>query len=306
MSMARRVHFLSCETRTASANGTAPRDLYARTQRRLPKDAVVHNLCAGLRYTGNMLKPQQVLKYAQTADPRALLVFTDTDLLINVKLSSAELLERFEAARGSARVLFQAEHTCFAPRDELIGGRRRPRTHCNEQMLHAYAAVNRRRQPWTCPRFLNSGAYAGFAADLLPLLQLWSQPRLPSVAPCTERPRYGWEDQCIATSLILQRNASIALDTGEAIFATAAAVRPCTTTRSKCWECGRPKEANGIRRPRCESDETLVWTRQADGRLHRLSSYLSQCGTSLAPFAIHFNGPAKRLMAHPMIQAITY
>ena len=301
--MPRRVHFLSCETRRASVNGTAPRNLYARTRRRLPEGVVVRNLCVELRYSGTMLRPQQVLKYAQAAAPSTLLVFTDTDVVFNVKLTSEELIQRFEVARAGARVLFQADQTCFAPREELIGGRRRPRTLCSEQMLHAYATVHGRR-PWDCPRFLNAGGYAGYAEDLLPILRLWSRPRSSEVQPCTERPRFGWDDQCVATSLLLRHNASIALDTGEAIFAAAAAVRPCTANRAKCWECGRPKEVDDKRRPRCEFDDALAWEQRVDG-LYRPSSYLRRCGTALAPLAIHFNGPAKRLVAHPMIQSLS-
>ena len=46
----RRVHFLTCETRAATLNGTKLRDVNLRSQRRLPHGARVHNLCANLRW----------------------------------------------------------------------------------------------------------------------------------------------------------------------------------------------------------------------------------------------------------------
>ena len=241
-----------------------------------------------------------MLEYAKAVNPRDLLVFTDTDVIINARMRVGDVFRRFDAARLGSRLLFQAEPICFAPRIELVGRRNATRTHCSDQMLREYALGPTGTLPWDCPRFVNAGAYAGYAADLVPVLRQWLQPWVWA-PPCIERPRFGWDDQCIVTAMALRGNVSIRLDAQEAMFASAGTVRPCTASRFRCWECGRPKREGTQSRPRCDVDTTFAWKAQKDG-LQRLPEYTERCrGAGLTPLIMHFNGASKKIMTSPQI-----
>ena len=108
---------------------------------------------------------------------------------------------------------------------------------CDTDGLAAYEARGAASLPWRCPRFLNAGAYAALAADLIPLAEMWSRPKLWE-ARCRKRLHYEVSDQCIATWIYLQGNASIALDSHEELFAYGGAAvpapRPCPEGNTHC------------------------------------------------------------------------
>ena len=71
---------------------------------------------------------------------------------------------------------------------------------CTEDKLLMYEKIpGHTRRPWRCPRFLNSGAYAGLAPSIGRLARLWAQQKLFR-ADCRARPIEGVNDQCVCSA----------------------------------------------------------------------------------------------------------
>ena len=281
-----RVHLLSCETRPSFGNTSSFRDLHFESRKLLPHGFVMRNLCTGMRWESGgrslMAKPRKLLDYALSTGPRELLVFTDSDVVFNAKLDSHELLRRFESARNGSKLLFQAEPMCWAPAGNLL--------HCSREILQAYAGRPSAKVPSRCPRFLNSGAFAGHAADLVPVLRLWTKPER-----WVRTTRNGFCDQSVIMSMWLQGNASVQLDYHETIFATSAVAKGCIGRR--CHQCGLPVPSEDDKdHGSCAFDSDFVWTVR-EGGLQRTQVHADRCGTWGQPFAIHFNGPTNTIRA---------
>ena len=128
----------------------------------------------------NRFRLAKVGAYAATADPDVLLIVLDTDVVLNGVASAEQLVHRFEEARGTSRIVYQAEPFCWAPYNGRHGGIYRWYVYmggCATNVLRMYdtmhnqssgqaTATSRRNLSWRCPRFLNSGLYAGRAVDL--------------------------------------------------------------------------------------------------------------------------------------------
>ena len=261
-----------------------------------------------------ILKARAVAEYAQRVPPTDVLIFSDSDVLFNSAASPKDVLHRFHNARGSARVVFMAEPWCFAPTMQTVtrrsgAARQIEAISCTKAKLAQYerADSSHAQRHWRCPRFLNSGLYAGFASEVATLGELWAQPAL-WLDGCQPRPMWGYADQCIATEIMLLGNVSIALDVHEALFAsggTAVAPPPIRSRHANstgCTKCGRTACHCSLlnewripdqRRPRRPSPK--------DGRagalpLQRSADYRSSCAIADAgPLIIHFNGVSKKL-----------
>ena len=188
---------------------------------------------------------------------------------------------------------------------------------CDMDGLVAYEARGAANLPWRCPRFLNAGAYAARAADLLLLAQKWSKPQLWK-GRCLNRLRYPVSDQCIATWIYLQGNGSIALDSHEELFATGGmaveAARPCPGNMTHCRHRNfrtkiRPNALSAYSVPcgRMQCDTSLRFTdmwRVDSTELQRPPLYKEECQiTTAAPFLVHFNGDAKRVVKERELQS---
>ena len=322
-----KVHILTCETRSTRSNGTRSRDLGRRTQQILGDDFVVKELCSDLHvgFTGTGFPKVRGLRklvgYAQSVPPHELLIVSDSDVLFNgFRATGDEVHARFDRARGSALIVFQAEPFCWAPtRKRTANGQltTKDQLPCDTDGLVAYEARGVANLPWRCPRFLNAGAYAARAADLLPLALKWSKPQLWK-ARCLNRLRYAVSDQCIATWIYLQGNASIALDSHEELFATGGmaveAARPCPGNMTHCRHRNfrtkiRPNASSAYSVPcgRMQCDTSLrfadMW-RVDSMELQRPPHYKEECQiTTAAPFLVHFNGDAKRVVKERQLQS---
>ena len=146
---------------------------------------------------------------------------------------------------------------------------------------------------------------------------MWSKPKLWE-ARCRKRLRYEASDQCIATWIYLQGNASIALDSHEELFAYGGAAvpapRPCPEGNTHCRHrnfkvktapnassvyavpCGRTQCDNSLR-------FTDMWRIHNSKELHRPLQYKEECHTTAAPFLLHFNGASKRVVKEWPLQS---
>lgn len=325
------LHLITCETRPARQDGLQPRDLQLRTLLRLESSSIVQrNLCECKQprpgcsgdYFG-LFKPRAVALYASRLPPNDLLMFLDSDVLINWRdrrrtgnhlaglgrSSFAQaVVRRFEVARRGRAVVFQSEPFCQAPTLANTayvprGLRKLPNPKaviierefagCHPSVFDSYAAMRATATPWFCPRFLNSGAYIGAAGAVAKLTQLWSDPR-PWAAECQKRPRWGWNDQCIATRIYLQQNVSIELDHRELLFATATRAVRLPKVRGRLKPFPRTsKVIQGCGDVPCGCNKSLSWHSGELGILHRDADYCNACQATTEPLLIHFNGNCK-------------
>jgi hypothetical protein len=167
---AMRAHIVYCETRVASDT------LLIRSMERLGlKNLTLTNLCEGREWRANFF----ALKYTalrhwlltRTAAPEDLVLVLDADVIANsAQLSESDLSGRFEDVRGSHRIIFQAEPTCWA---EFGASRAVFQSHgCSRHVLAGWGSVaGTHSRNYRCGRFLCGGAFAGFAADLVHLVE---------------------------------------------------------------------------------------------------------------------------------------
>ena len=320
--VAEHVHLLSCETRPAVHNGTTARDLRLRTLKALSPSFIITELCTNRVWPKRdfgLMKVRAVADYAHHAPPKDVLIFVDSDVLFNSGMTTpGEVVRRFHAARGSSRILFMAEPWCFAPTMKAVtrrsGSARSVNVDhgCTEATLLRYEHADRShaQRSWRCPRFLNSGLYAGVASEVAKLGELWAKPTL-WLSGCQKRPNWGYADQCIAMEIMLLGNVSIALDTHEALFASGGtAVEPPprgprhlhgkNLSSTRCSACGRTACHCSLRNEWSIPDSWRASTfdnQMGLRSLRRRAGYRNLCAnTEVAPFIIHFNGVSKRLM----------
>jgi len=260
-----------------------------------------------------VLKDQVLGEYAKGVPPNDLLWFTDSDVLFNLDgTTPSKVWRRFEAARNHAGVVFMAEPWCFAPTTVLTarrGGMRLvPRAACPDSMLAQYERMPwwEPSRSWQCPRFLNGGAYIGFASEVAKVAQLLGKAASEKRAElhqaalfkdCRPRATEGYNEQCVATEVLLRGNASVTIDAHEAIFASGgiaveafASARPLWTANSThCSTCGRQ---------RCRCSLLNDWHMPSgSGKLLRNKGYIDKCTIHPGgPLVVHFNGVSKRLM----------
>ena len=332
LSLTMALHILSCETRHVNPNGRTARDLRIRTLGpahvassglRGNKKLVLRELCAGRRWPSQdfgVLKDQVLSEYAKAVPPNDLLWFTDSDVLFNLDATTpSKVQRRFEAARNGAHVVFMAEPWCFAPTTVMSacrgGGRRLvPRTACSDSLLAQYERMPRWEPSrlWQCPRFLNGGAYIGFASEVAKVAELLGKAASRKRAErdqaallfkeCRPRAGEGYNEQCVATEILLRSNASVTIDTHEAIFASGgtaiqafATARPYKTVNSThCSACGRQ---------RCRCSLLNDWRMPAGrGKLLRNNAYIDKCMIHRGgPLVVHFNGVSKGIMKQQAI-----
>ena len=320
-----KLHIVSCETRSVHIGGTTARDIRQHSLQPLllQPHIVLRELCAGKEFRGRdqtMQKIEAVFRYAATLPPDDAIMFTDSDVVFNVgraNITASEVLRRFNLARGRHAVLFQGEPFCFAP--TMTHYRRARRNDgapvlretavCTQEKLHLFAQAGSELHHWSCSRFLNSGVYMGYAADISRLTGLWSQPTLWQ-GGCARRPRFGWADQCIATEMALQGNVSIAVDVHEQLFAPGGdAVPEHPANRGQRLRIGRiGRNASSARCPpcgrtRCDCSVDFVWEHSGEmlGRLQRRPEHRATCKAVGIPLAIHFNGVSKHAMKSPQM-----
>ena len=265
-----RVHLITCETRTAETtnafNATVGK---ARDIQKLSFDPlryrdgfVVRNLCEHQAWPNKHFGLKKVSALSQYASqlalssPNDLIIFSDSDVLLNERAITVQsVLSRYELARRrSEAIIFQAEPWCFAPFRRQIrekdGNRSRIRqedgTVCPPGVLRQYERRwGRSKYGWRCPRYLNSGLFAGSAGAIARLTALWEHPQVWLHA-CAPRKHHGADDQCIATMIALMGNVTIELDVQEWMFATAGtAVMPLGSKRQKHYACLKPKSRHG-------------------------------------------------------------
>ena len=160
---------------------------------------------------------------------------------------------------------------------------------------------------WQCPRFLNGGAYIGLASEVAKVAELLGKAASTKRAEldqaallfkdCRPRAKEGYNEQCVATEVLLRGNASVTIDMHEAIFASCgiaveafATARPLWTVNSThCPTCGRQ---------RCRCSLLNDWHMPSGGgKLLRNKGYVDKCMIHRGgPLAVHFNGVSKRLM----------
>jgi len=298
-----RVHFLTC--------GTSEKALVSYNQsiaplRPLP-GIVIANLCADLQWRGYEMKLDAVLQYAESdaVHPRDLLIFTDADALVNnvVAASADGLIYRFEqawAAWPRARVIFQAEAFCWAPWSKKWPAGRV----CSPEVVKLYSAYDYHNHAFArCPRYLNSGMYAGLAGEMLPIIAQW---RAGAAVLSGKSPGAAWPgapptcyrgDQCVVTNLLLRSNGTIALDTREHLFASAAT--PAVPGDAEWGAANRGGGAIRCGDTRCRATARVEVGWQLDGNrngnsLSRFPEYRQACKLSESPpVLIHFQGVAK-------------
>ena len=328
------LHIVTCETRPARQDGQQPRDLQLRSLLRLESNSIVRrNLCECNRHanatgcTGDyfgLFKPRAVAAYAAHLPPTDLLMFIDSDVLINWRhrrrsdnpldktgrSSFAQtVVRRFEMARRGRAVVFQSEPFCQAPTianvsfvsrramklpNANVVSFKREFFGCTPAVFASYAATKATDRPWFCPQFLNSGAYVGGADAVAKLALLWSDPR-PWAAECQKRPRWGWNDQCMATRIYLQQNVSIALDHHELLFATATRAVQLKKVRGRGLKPlpRTSKVVQGCGDIPCGCNKSSSWHSGERGVLHRDTDYCHACRATSEPLLIHFNGACK-------------
>ena len=309
-----RVHFLVCETR--------PSALLSYTQSIKPmlrpdSGILVVNVCTNLTWgpwdSGSLMKHAQVAAYLSgIPTPNDLLIFSDSDVIINAVDDAAGLLRRFDEARAGnpgTRIVFMAEPFCWAPWAKTWPTGRV----CNPSVVARYQQqLIHPSTPPNCPRFLNAGSYVGRARDVSVLLQQWRAGMAvlsgdpvgaawPGPSPQCYR-----GDQCIATHLLLNSNGTIGLDTNERLFASGTAA---VLSGSSGW--GHANRGGGAIRcghtncravTRFAAAWQLVGTERGasaawGGHFKRRSDYCAMCKTPSAPVLIHFQGVAKGMLA---------
>ena len=116
-----RAHFLVCETRPSALSS------YTRSIKPLVRPdsgILVVNVCTNLTWgpwdSGSLTKHAQVAAYVRfgVPAPNDLLIFSDSDVIINAVDDAAGLLRRFDEARAGnprTQIVFMAEPFCWAP-----------------------------------------------------------------------------------------------------------------------------------------------------------------------------------------------
>ena len=325
-----RVHVLTCYValgHDSSYNAT----LLART---MPTNGSVRltNVCEHVRPSAlhskfglNALKLEMVRHFATThtsVGSNDLLIVADTDVIVNTDSARAaldhdEVIRRFEKARRGFKLLFQAEPWCWAP---YTGSNHKPswsshRPSCRPDVLTDYNSTPDWSSNWRCPRFLNSGLYAGWTSDVLQLASFMDNASSwPGGTPlCFEA-----DDQCLATHFMLRHPGWVRLDVQQQLLATGA--RPTVwsaghTTRASV-PCGSVapcrcdgsfnSAASGWRDSEWHIDRTSqldVWckpTRTECGDAPAASGATVAAETSgdASPLMIHLNGQCKDVLAH--------
>ena len=333
------VHILACyveEPNGPAFNSTLLARSLSSARFSHDKRVRVANICASLKagalpsfgsddanahFAVNRLRLAKVGEYAtHTASREDLIISLDADVVLNseVFVGAAEFWRRFEEARAGSRVVYQGEPFCWTPHNDgffKLGG-------CSREVLAGYGArelpSTSRSERWRCPRFLNSGMYAGRAADIQVMATLQEQlaQSKPNESLLTARTlRHGRlrtarrvdgahncfyrDDQCVATHFMLHNTGWIAIDSAEALFATATvSTQEMDPGRSeRCVSCGNQT-------CRCSSVNQWTLTRWPHGaspnRSHnhgswmRAPAYREACGIHRwSPLFIHFQGPCK-------------
>lgn len=276
------------------------------------------NVCIGRPWNGLITKVEAYYEYAQSAPPAELLICSDSDAIFNVIESADALMKRFEAAllhQPRGRIVYQGEPICWAP----WGDRKKfvpKEMTCSMQVLAQYEELGHHRLPWRCPRYLNSGGFAGLARDMTPHLQRWLAGMVgkrkvgsawPGPPPVCRKELVNnkiglgsLEDQCVATNLMLRSNGTIVLDSHEHLFASGSIVvgrndsGQTYATRAGGIICGPDKCLLGTR-------FTSSWSWSKDDRWRRLGPYSKECAIAQdsGPTLIHFNGVSKRFVSDP-------
>eukprot|EP00900_Chrysochromulina_parva_P008453 jgi/Chrpa1/17609/Chrysochromulina_OHIO_Genome00022494-RA len=274
------------------------------------KNLTLTNLCEGRVWRANFF----ALKYTalrhwlltRTAAPEDLVLVLDADVIANsAQLSESDLSGRFEDVRGSHRIIFQAEPTCWA---EFGASRAVFQSHgCSRHVLAGWGSVaGTHSRNYRCGRFLCGGAFAGFAADLVHLVERMeelrrgshTELRLENARSRTARHRMCYfeagerklSDQCLATHVLLRSPGWVGLDYREGLFAYAAHV------------AASPREPHSIavapcgNRTGCRVSSTFDWTRRVPSdSWERPQTKQHLCGLrDGGPAFIHFNGAIKR------------
>ena len=313
-----RVHFLVCETR--------PSVLWSYNQSITPlvhggsTGILVVNLCANSTWgawdRGGAMKHARVSAYIRSgaAAPDDLLLFSDSDVIINAVENATGLLRRFDEAqvgKPRIRIIFMAEPFCWAPWAKTWPTGRV----CSPQVVAQYQRqFLNTSMPARCPRYLNAGSYAGRARDVDLLVKQWLAGMAvltggtvgatwPGPPPVCYR-----GDQCVATNLLLNSNGFIGLDIHERLFAsgTVAALPGSAVWRGAdrgggAIRCGDTRCRAGTR---LHAAWQLVGTDRGTsaawgGHFERREEYRVACATIGAPVLIHFQGVAKAiLMSH--------
>lgn len=251
-----------------------------------------------------------MLHSSHATAPDDLLIFTDADAVVNAVETSAGLLRRFNAARTQLttqapfRLVFQAEPFCWAPWAEAWPSGRI----CSPEVVGLYKAQGYLQLPPRCPRFLNSGGYAGLVRDISPILRQWRDGARvlsgakPGAAWPGTAPQCFRGDQCVATNLMLRSNGSIGLDIREQLFASAyLPVLPMM----KGWGTGfRGGGALSCGDVKCRAHTKLAdsWhfvnsQSSADaGHFERPEEYRAVCHVQVPSTMIHFQGIMKGLL----------
>ena len=271
---AAKVTIIYCETRRALASDFE-RALGPHADLRMS----LQNVCAYAKtraevaFMAYSVKVRSVLQFVTDTSQRgagdSLLIYVDTDVLLQA-LSPSTIEERFlRATRNQRAVLFQAEPFCWVPHSDgplmptwlrqqpdqgwLKGGA------CTHDYLTAHSSRSSvaAAAEWRCPRYLNAGAFAGRARDLVVMLRRWLAQISNSTYPDAD-------DQAAAARLLVgehrlrrvQDGVTIELDVQERLFAFAGAVtqpnssdaldivvagcgdRPCKLSRAVEWQAG--------------------------------------------------------------------
>ncbi len=309
-----RVHILFCDTRvTHNGSGTLLAESFARLGRHAHQGIgfqppTLSNLCAGRQWRSNFfeLKFSALAHWIRSSEPNAddLLLVLDTDVVANGVLNSAALIHRFHEARGTRRIVYQAEPSCWAEFGHSKAIFRRDG--CSRAVLRSWGEIPKTRDlSPSCGRFLCGGAFAGFAADVSHLVQRMADLRALNreIAARNKAPKCYFEpgekklsDQCLATHVLLAHRDWLGLDYHEALFAYAATVAaPHEAGAIKVSPCGNSS---------CSMAPTFQWAASTRTRLSRLGQALERplqhqqrCHLRAGgPAFIHFNGPPKELL----------
>ena len=312
-----RAHFLVCETRPSALH---PYNQSIKPLGRTNNSIVLSNLCSDATWgpwnRGSTMKHERVAEYIRSgaSAPDDLIIFSDSDVILNAVDDATGIVRRFEEARSGhprIRIVFSAEPFCWAPwAMKWPTGRV-----CNPLVVRRYQRVQNASTPPSCPRYLNAGSYAGRAKDVAVLVQQW---RAGMSALAGGRVGAAWPgpppqcyrgDQCVATHLLLNSNGTIGLDRHERLFAAAAmAVLPNSAEWRKANRGGGAIRC-GDTRCRAQTRLDAIWqlvdiegSASMGGRFQRPVDYRATCQTRGAPVLIHFQGVAKGILAGRALQ----
>ena len=291
----------------------------------------MHNVCAGARWTyDDTQRFEAVLRWLsgqlnwRVLQPDALILFMDTDLAIASPdaFRSSALARRFHATRASHHVVFATEPTCWSP---FGGSRKLYQKHgCSRDVLRRWGTISATSsRPWQCGRFLNSGAYMGFASDVRKMLEkLFELRRANAQLPAKQRLCYfeplqrvdanaamrKLSDQCLSTHVLLDQTAWIGLDYTEALFAQASKAVPSGSDGSlKIVPCGNASCAFSTQWAwRAMSSDRRAHPAAAATEWRRAEPLPAACGVPAdsGPAFIHFNGPTKTALVSSFVKRL--